>query len=259
MNLTYEQLQENPDLAFDFINFFFKFSLHFYQKAFIKLCLTQRRIAGKWCRQAGKSQIVAIYILLRVILERTAVNVVSPTQNQSNEMYLKIREIINDNPDLAALVKKDTQKEMTFNNGSRIISLPCGTEGRTIRGYTCDVLVIEEAGIMSDNIVNTVLIPMLASKGMKGQIIKIGTPLVRNHFYRSCFEDNNYEVLNVHWTDCVKAGQYTIEFVEEQKSQLTDIEFRTEYNAEFIDSIAMFFPTELLHEVMLNYTMMRVL
>ena len=119
-----------------------------------------------------------------------------------------------------------------------------------------DHLVIEEAGIMVDLIVNTVLIPMLASKLDEGQIIKIGTPLVRNHFYRSCFEDSNYEVVNVVWKDCVKVGQYSQKFIDDQKVELTTIEFKTEYEAEFIDSGMMFFPSHILDNCKYTYTML---
>ncbi len=254
--ITLEQLKTDKQLTYDIIDFFFGFKLHFYQLIFLMICLKYKRIAGKWCRQAGKSQIVSIYITLVSMIEKTSSIVVSPTQNQSNELFLKIKNLINDNKDITPLIKRETQTEIIFTNGSRIISLPCGPEGASIRGYTCDILVIEEAGIMKDLIVNTVLIPMLASKGHNGQIIKIGTPLIRNHFYRSCFEDTNYQVVNVIWQDCVKAGQYSRAFINEQRSELTTVEFQTEYEAEFIASNMMFFSPELLDDCVYTYIML---
>lgn len=254
--LTLEQLKNDKHLTYDVVDFFFGYKLHFYQLVFLMICLKYNRVAGKWCRQAGKSQIVAIYIVLVSMIEKKGSVIVSPTQNQSNELFLKIKNLINDNKDITPLIKRETQTEIIFTNGSRIISLPCGPEGASIRGYTCDILIIEEAGIMKDLIVNTVLIPMLASKKEKGQIIKIGTPLVRNHFYRSCFEDTNYKVVNVVWQDCVKAGQYSQSFIDEQKIELTTIEFQTEYEANFIDSGMMFFPSSLLESCSYTYILL---
>jgi len=254
--LTLEQVKEDSSLMIDFINFFFNFFPYDYQTRFLEACITQTRVAGKWSRQSGKSQTVSVYTTLRCILEPTTVIIVAPTQNQSTEMFNKIRDLINSNPDVAALIDKQTQTELKFKNGSRIISLPCGPEGRTIRGYTCDILIIEEAGVMDDDIVNSVLVPMIASKGDKGQIIKIGTPLLRNHFYRSCFEDPRYTVINVVWQDGVRVGQYDAQFIEEQKAELTDIQFKTEYEADFIDAGMMFFPSQLLKECSLVYNMM---
>ena len=255
-NLTLEQLKEDKALLFDTVDFLFGFKLRFYQLTFLTICLKYNRISGKWCRQAGKSQCIAFYIVLVSMLAKKATIIASPTQTQSDELFLKIKNLVNDTQEITALIKKETQTELIWVSGSRIISLPCGPEGRTLRGHTCDILIIEEAGLMKDIIINTVLVPMLASKGDKGQIIKIGTPLTRNHFFRSCFEDKNYHVVNVTWHDCVKAGQYTQAFVDEQMAELTDIEFKTEYLGEFIDTAMMFFPMTLLDKCMRVYTLL---
>lgn len=254
--IKYEDIKKDESLLLDFLDFFFDYKPYDYQLKFLKKCLTKNRISGKWSRQSGKSYTVSVYTLLRAILKKTTIIIVAPTQNQSDELFGKIISFVNNNPDIKGLIKKETQRELVFVNGSRILSLPSGFEGRTIRGYTCDVLIIEEAGIMDDKIVNTVLVPMLASRGDSGQIIKIGTPLLRNHFYRSCFEDPEYSVINVTYKDCLRVGQYTNKFIEEQKAELTDIEFQTEYNSEFIDAARMFFPTELLKQCSLKYTLL---
>lgn len=254
--LTLERLKNDKKLTFDVVDFFFGYKLHFYQLIFLMICLKYNRVAGKWCRQAGKSQVIAIYIVLVSMVEKKMSIIVSPTQNQSNELFLKIKNLINENRDITPLIKKETQTEIIFTNMSRLISLPCGPEGASIRGYTCDILIIEEAGIMMDLIVNTVLVPMLASKLDEGQIIKIGTPLIRNHFYRSCFEDTHYKVVNVDWKDCIKAGQYSQLFIDAQRAELTDIEFQTEYEAEFIDAGMMFFPSAVLDNCKYTYLML---
>ncbi len=258
-NLTLEEIKNDSELMLDFISFFFDFKMYNYQTNFLIKCFNNNRIAGKWSRQSGKSQAVSIYVLLRAIIQRTDIIIVSPTQNQSNEMFKKVKDIINQNNELRTLIQKDTQTEIILVNGSRIISLPSGPEGRTIKGYTCDILIIEEAGLMNDYIVNAVLVPMLASKGSMGQIIKIGTPWTRNHFFRSCYEDTNYKVVNVTWEDALKEGQYTQEFIDEQRLNLTDIEFKTEYEAEFISDKMAFFPIKLLDSCSLEYTMITVI
>jgi len=255
VDVPLDMLKDDIPLFLDFMDFFLQYRPHDYQLKFLKECLTKTRIAGKWCRQSGKSYTVAAYTLFRAITGKTTIILVSPTQNQSDELLSKVKDFIYNNPDIQALVRKDTQKEIEFSNKSRIISLPSGADGRTIRGYTCDILIIEEAGVMDDDIVNQVLIPMLASKKSRGQIIKIGTPLLRNHFYRSCFEDSHYTSINVIWKDCVKVGQYSQEFIDEQKGELTDLQFRTEYEAEFIDASMMFFPSSILDKAKATYTL----
>lgn len=252
MNVTLEQLRDDDELLLEFLDFFFSFKPHPYQLTFLKSCLRHNRIAGKWCRQAGKSMIVSVYLLLVSLFKPVTSIVVAPTQSQSTELYNKVRDLANHKPNIRVLIKKSTETEMRIAD-ARIISLPSGPYGSTIRGFTADIVVLEEAGILKDVIVNTVIIPMLASKGDAGQIIKIGTPLIRNHFFRSCFEDDNYIVINVTWHDCVKCGQYTQKFVDEQKAGLLDIEFRTEYEAEFIADAGHFFSPILLDSCKLEY------
>lgn len=232
----------------DFAEFWFEFTPYFYQKKFLNYCLTKNRVAAKWCRQAGKSQSVAVYSLYRVLSERCQILITAPTQSQSKELYEKIRQMSGDNPIILDYITKSTETEMKFKNGSRILSLPCGPEGKSIRGYTADIVIIEEAGIMKDSIVNTVIIPMIASKKEQGQIIKIGTPLMKNHFYTSIFEDSNYVVSNVTWRDCIKANSYSKQFVDEQRTNLLEIQFRTEYEAEFIAGLSSFFDPDVLEE-----------
>ncbi|MCK5625141.1 terminase family protein [Candidatus Pacearchaeota archaeon] len=256
---TIEELKNDEDLLFDTVDFLFNYKLYFYQTKFLMKCLNYRKIVGKWSRQSGKSQAVAIYILLMAILEKTTIIIAAPIQDQSNLMYSKIRELISENPDIQALLKKDTQSELIFNNRSVILSITCAHGGRTKRGHTCDILIIEEAGDMEDEVVGSVLIPYLASKGDKGQVIKIGTPLRRNHFYRSCYEDTNYEVINVTWRDAVKVGQYTQKFIDDEKAELTDVQFRCEYESEFVADAMGFFPPHILEKSELNYNLFEVL
>lgn len=243
-----EDIKWEIELLEGFVSFFFGFTLHSYQKRFLEACITYNRIAGKWPRQSGKSTIVAIYTLFKALTSKDGVSIiiVAPTQSQSGELYKKIRDMAASKPEINSQIKKSTQTELVFKNNSRIISLPSGNEGATIRGYTADIAIIEEAGFMKDLIVNTVIIPMIASKGDKGQVIKIGTPWTRNHFYRSCFEDKKYKVISIDWKEVLREGQYNQDFIDEQKSQLSDIEFRTEYESEFIHDAMAFFPISVL-------------
>jgi hypothetical protein len=240
-------------LISDFCNFFFEFTPYSYQKEFFDACCESKRVAGIWCRQSGKSESVANYVSFQAINKTQTIIIVAPTESQSKELYNKIRNKMTGNPQISKFISKSTETELILNNGSRILSLPSGPRGDTIRGYTADIVIIEEAGIMKDSIVNQVITPMIASKGKKGQLIKIGTPLQMNHFYRSCNNDKGYKVIKVTWRDCIKEGQYAQEFIDEQKEQCTDIEFLTEYEGEFVTDILTFFPISLIEECSLDY------
>ena len=248
-----KQREWNVDMVDKFAQFFFDFKLHPYQKRFIAACLKYNRIAGKWPRQSGKSTTVGVYTLFKALTDDVSIIIVAPTQSQSGELFKKIRDMAVSNPAINSQIVKSTQTELVFATHSRILSLPSGNEGTTIRGYKADIAIIEEAGFMKDQIVNTVIIPMIASKKEKGKVIKIGTPWTRNNFYRSCYEDEEYTVISINWEEVVKEGQYDMKFINEQKSQLLDIEFETEYGAEFIDDAYAFFPISILENCKETY------
>ena len=244
-----------------FSMFWFGFRPHQYQEKFLQLCLSYKRVLAIWSRQSGKSTCVAIYTLFKAITcPGIVIIMIAPNQRQSKELYTKVRNMAMANPNISSIINKSTETELTFNTRSRIISLPCGPDGSGVKGFTGDIVIIEEAGKFKDSIVNSVVIPMLASKKDEGQIIKIGTPLTRNHFYDSCYKtEMGYNVIKISWKECVNAGQYSQSFIDEQKRNLTDIEFKTEYEAEFVDEASMFFPMELLENSMEEYNLFDIL
>lgn len=146
----------------------------------------------------------------------------------------------------------NTANEMQFTNGSRIKALPCGAEGVTIRGYTADMIILEESGYIKDKIVFEVVMPMLAATN--GTLIQIGTGKLKNHFYGAVYSSKNYYVSLVHWTRAVETGQLSQEFIDEQKEELGEnsIEFRTEYCCEFVDEADLYFNRELIDNAIVS-------
>lgn len=223
--------------------------------------MRSKRVVGIWSRQSGKSTSVSIYTLYMAVNNpKITIIMIAPNQRQSKELYLKVRNLAMSSELLSQIVTKSTETELWLENGARIISLPCGPDGSGVKGFTGDIVIIEEAGKFKDSIVNSVVIPMLASKKDAGQIIKIGTPLLRNHFYDSCYKtEMGYTVIRINWRTCVADGQYSQSFIDEQRRNLPDIEFKTEYEAEFIDEANMFFPLKLIEYSMEDYDMLEVL
>ena len=168
-----ENKNEKEDAIIRFLMYYFEFIPYIYQGIFLSTCAKYNRVTGIWCRQSGKSTCVALYALYRCLTEKdVSIMIVAPTQEQSSEMYGKLRKIAEMSDKIRPLIKSSSQTELTFENNSRVKALPCGPEGVTIRGYTADVVIIEEAGYIKDSIVNEVIVPMIASK-LNGQMIKI--------------------------------------------------------------------------------------
>jgi len=239
--------------AVHFLRTFSDFNCRTYQEKFFELCFKHKRVAGLWCRQSGKSRSLAEYIVYRILTEKNfTIVIAAPSRSQSSELFAKMRTSLQNNnlfdKDMVILFNKT---ELQLTNGNRVLALPCGPEGKTIRGYSPNILIIEESGEMKDDIVSSVLLPMVAST--KGQIIKIGTPRSKNHFYRSCYGKNtDYVVLHVDWKMAVNEGVYDKEQLERDAEEMTENQFRCEYDALFLDDADCFFKLELIQSCVME-------
>lgn len=237
----------------DFVECFFDFWPYDYQKEFLTKCVKEKRVAALWSRQSGKSQCIAMFCLFMCLTEKNhSIMVIAPTQRQSSELYVKIRAAMNTCSFFKDFIKVETQTEMRFINNSRILSLPSGPEGASIRGFTANTVILEECGIMKDKVVNEVVMPMIAATD--GQVIKIGTPKGKNNFWQSCYgKETKYTLSHIPYQIPLKIGQYKKEFIDEQRNNLTELEFRTEYEAQFIEDSDAYFKQELIEACIDDY------
>lgn len=188
-------------------------------------------------RQAGKTTTSSLLALHRAISVRGAlILIISPSQRQSSEMLLKVKEVMRGMP-VPPRLEEDNKLSLTFENRSRIVSLPAN-EG-TIRGFSAVNLLIEdEAGDVPDSL-NTAIRPMLAVSG--GQLIIMGTPKGRQgHFFEA------YERGGDAWERIRIVGsqikRYAPGFLEQEREDfyrrgLGDY-FRQEYECEFVSAAA---------------------
>ena len=240
----------------DFCEFWFDFKPHEYQKKFLLACVKNKRIAALWFRQGGKSTCVSMFVAYWALTHpKHQIIIVSPTQRQSSELFSKIRNLLESNDITREFLKQSTATQIMMKNGSRIVSLPVGHDGGTIRGFTGDILIEEEAQGIKDEVDASVLSPIIASK-QNAKRIKIGTPKLKNHFYRSCYGKNSpYELIHVPYTEGIKAGQITQSFIDEERENFTSTQFTNEYLAQFIDDSDSFFPSVLIESCLDVYPM----
>lgn len=217
--------------------------LYSYQQLFLYDCLNNQRVIGVFCRQTGKSMTIAILSIIEALKKENAhIVIVAPTDRQAGELFEKITIFIQRSP-IIQEIENITKRELRLKNGSRISAFPCGDTGANIRGMTANVLIEEEAAFIKDSINNQVLMPMVAATN--GKVIKISTPFGMNHFYNDSI-GNNYKLHCYDWRYAVKENHFSIDFIKEQKRLCTDLEFRTEYCAEFIPDQDNYFSFELI-------------
>jgi hypothetical protein len=204
-------------------------------------------------RQAGKSTMLAIKALWNAFVRpEEDILIVAPTLRQSKIVYQRITDFILSSPHIKKHVVRSNMDETRFDNGSYIRCLTASKTGETIRGFSCTILIFDEAGsIMNDDVFSAVE-PSLAVRGR--QLILSGTPRgTRGYYYTNYANNKITKRWNIYKFVSKVNPRITDEYLKEKRSTMTEAMFKQEYEAEFIDEIGLFYPIELVETCMESY------
>lgn len=187
-------------------------------------------------RQGGKSVTSAVLALHRALYHPgSTVLVLSPTLRQSGELFRKVlasyRRLGKPLP-----AEAENQLSLILENGSRVVALP-GTESN-IRGYSADVLVVDEASRVDDSLYAAVS-PMLAVTG--GRLIALSTPAGRRGWFYEATRSSRWRTITVMASECPRISA---EWLVEERDRIGDFWFRQEYGCEFVDALGQMFAAE---------------
>jgi len=197
-------------------------------------------------RQMGKSFSVSVFCLYwAFFVPGQKIVIVSSTMRQAENLFRIVKGLLESAPVLSSCVRDSFVTRVRFDNGSEIVAMPTGVDGHTIRGLTASVLVLEESAFIKGDIVDEVVMPMVAALdalGSRKKVIQISTPVGRNHFW-SCFrEGSGYACHHYSFVDGLRVGQYDSGFIEAERRRLSSSGFLREYGAEFTENSRTAFP-----------------
>ena len=190
------------------------------------------------CRQSGKTTASAA-LALETALSGTdnLVLILAPARRQSKEFLRSARTLYRDaSPDIG--LDKQSELRIRFENESRIIALP-GKEG-TVRGYTADLVIADEAARVPDS-AYVATRPMLAASG--GRFVGLSTPAGQRGWFYTAWSDpsQDWERVEVTGWGCPRM---TDEFLEQERREMGEWEFQSEYNCAFQDTVDQLYRTE---------------
>ena len=147
-----------------------------YQEATLKGMMNRHFSMCVWGRGCGKSFIAAVYCFLQCIFEPgTKIMIAGPTFRTARNIFTNLEKLVNSKG--AELLrqafhippsKRNDQYEWQINGGT-ITAIPLS--GEKIRGFSANVLLLDEFLLLSEDIVKTVLMPFLvAPQNMKERI-----------------------------------------------------------------------------------------
>jgi len=246
--------------------------LHYYQQEVMNE--DHRWIAMCWSRQLGKTTLLAIKAThYAVTNSNKLIMVLSQDRERAREFYNLIISHITSSPLLAnMIVGEPKQSETKLSNGTRLINKAAGRDGRSLRGYSVDLLIIDEADFIPDPVF---VAGEQCTASTRGKIWLISTPSKKSTTFYKYFADGQLakkkfdepELLDkgeepfdspvgrkygylTYWHDftaglkAFKADgstQIDEDFVEKKRLSMAKWHFQQEYLAQWSDDIASYF------------------
>lgn len=191
-------------------------------------------------RQAGKSRALAVLALQRAFSQPGAVVlIVSAGETAARRLLAEVATLAK-SPMLSASVLDDNQTVLVLSNGSRVMSVPASQ--KQIRGWAVDLLILDEAGWISNEIWRAAEPAIIARPGSR--VIMCSSPWGGpEDFYRQLWQrgmdspGGMYE--SWHWPSSI-SPLVDQSLLDEIESRETSEYFRREYLAEWTDDAGLF-------------------
>jgi hypothetical protein len=215
-------------------------------------------------RQIGKTYVVAIKALHYAMFNpNKKVLVFSRNQNQSKKFLRQMRQIMyegmqhykhltdksntymNEEPQWMfpqdfSKTEPNNSSEFSLTNGSTIMSLPATDSAR---GFTGDLVIVDEAGHVPDEIFELVIEPTVRFTG--GTIILLSTPNGQKGFFYDIFDPSDkreeHEYTRYWWQWELCPNENIKKMTEERRKTLDPMRFSQEYEAQFTSDSNAFF------------------
>ena len=144
-----------------------------------------------------------------------------------------------------------TQNKITLTNGSWILSRPVGETGQGIRGFTGEILIIDEASRMPESVF-TAARPTLLTTG--GKIWMCSTPYGKQGYFYESFlnKHNRFEVFHISSEEVIQNREISdswtktqrkegLLMLEEEKKDMGELAYAQEYLGLFMEDLRRFF------------------
>lgn len=227
------------------------------------------------CRGIGKSWIVAVfYICTAILYPNIKLGIASGNSQQARNVIIqKIKGELSKNETIAREINfpiktNDGDCVVEFKNGSEIraITLAQDRGGDSARSWRFSYILIDEARLVKDNIIEEILIPMTKtkranainwSKSEKGKVIFISSAYLKTsklyerfkyHYTQMVSGNKDYMAICFPYQVGVQAGLFDQDDIEKelQKPQMTKDKFAYEFEGTFVGSSGeSYFPYEL--------------
>jgi len=219
-----------------------------YQKEFIRLFLKHQFIAARWCRQSGKSWIIAALLLWYAVTHPDSyIAVVGPSWRQSKFIIRRITSFLRNLP--PGMYFKPLRTAVRLTNGSVIEAFPNNPD--TIRGPTLQIVYVDEMSFLpnDEELFDAILFTLATTNG---KFVCSSTPWNKNSIFYRIFFCEGYEDFAKHhvtWRQALEPnGPLKKGILEKIRKQLAEDPWRwkREMEAEWAEDETTWLPQSLI-------------
>ena len=227
------------------------------------------------CRGIGKSWIVALfYICVSILYPNVKCGIASGNSQQARDVIIqKIKGELSKNETIAREINfpirtgsDDCYCEFKSGSEIRAITLAQDRGGDSARSWRFNYLLVDEARLVKDDIIETILIPMTKTKRQnalkwkqneKGKVIFISSAYLKTsglykrfkyHFEQMISGNQNYVAMCFPYQVGIQAGLFDADDIEQERAKptMTSDKFAYEYEGIFVGSSGeSYYPYEL--------------
>ena len=192
-------------------------------------------------RQVGKSilcEIIMLYTALASNKQRCYI--LEPSFAQCDKMLNELKDMVQGKPFYKGM--NNIRRQIFFKNGSEIRLFSAEQGDENLRGFTSELLIIDEAAFISTDIINAVLPYVNVSKG---PILLFSTPRSKSGLFYdyycmgSSFEPNN--CYSYDWAEYDTSELLSPVKLELYRRTMDQLAFKTDYLGQFLDNESRFF------------------
>lgn len=218
-----------------------------------------------WSRQVGKTTIMGVLASVFVLVNyprKVEVLVIGPILRYSQNLFRSVNNALSSvarNWRLVAdtrtgfvydFINAKSQTQIYFSWGSRIVCLPA----KQIRGFSPNVVMIDECAFMPEDSWQEILPMLKAKKEIPTKLILTSTPFgTAGRFYEFWMSQKNQGYpFHITYKDCPFMDKESIER-ELREGLMTESEFKREYLAEFVEAEGRAIPDSLIQKSLADY------
>lgn len=201
-------------------------------------------------RQVGKTTTLCWLAIHKAATHPNSnIFILAPSRRQAkNVFHGKLKAEIPqwvENPEEWGIIH-ETMSELQFSNGSHIQALPAANQsgtGETIRGFTVDMILCDEAAFIDDDFYTSVLKPMTFHTS--GDMMLFGTAWGKSGYFYEKYNNERWFSIQVATPECPDIDE---EEIEEAKEDLSSTEYDREILAHFSQDKNAAFPAEAIRQ-----------